>query len=39
MILDNRLGATIIAIYQAFRIFKLSGHWLTFDRAVEISEG
>lgn len=39
MILDNRLGATIITIYQPFGIFELSGHWLTFDRAVEISEG
>jgi hypothetical protein len=39
MIFNNRLGATIITIYEAFRVFELSGHWLAFDRAIQISEG
>ena len=34
VILDNRLGAAIIAIYETFRIFELCGHWLAFDRAI-----
>lgn len=34
VILDNRLGTAIIAIYETFRIFELGGHWLAFDRAI-----
>lgn len=39
MILDNRLSTTIIAINEAFGIFELGGHWLAFDRAIQVSEG